>query len=453
MSNDRKDFDDKQPEEVPSGHAARIGRLGALGAKIGGRFVTSAMSRLFSSKEKAEQEREDNHTRIAENIVSTLGEMKGLAMKVGQLLSYVDGTVPPEYQGIYRLALSKLQSKSPPLAYTKVREQIAQELGDYPEKLFEGFEETPFAAASIGQVHRARFQGNEVAVKVQYPGIDKAIETELKDAQLIEKAFSPISKRFNAKATLGEIQSRVTEELDYLHEAQIQAHFAKKFAYWDEVVIPQVYPERSSKRILTSQFIKGKSFQEMAEHASQEEKNRIGSTLYRFVFEGFYRFRIFNGDPHPGNYLFLPDGKIAFLDYGCAVTLTHEDVALFKEMHVANYENDIPRATEVMVRLLEVDRTKKAHVDTVKEYSEYLLQPYAKDEPFHYSSEYARGTVTKAANLFRKTFVSTGSVPTTPARFTFLNRLQWGFVSVLALLDARVNCHQLLRDIFAQPAE
>jgi predicted unusual protein kinase regulating ubiquinone biosynthesis (AarF/ABC1/UbiB family) len=449
MADDR----DEQDEEVPSGHMARLGRLGSLGAKIGGRFVTSAARRLFTSKEKAAQEAEESHTRVAENIVKTLGEMKGLAMKVGQLLSYVDGTVPPEYQGIYRQALSKLQSKAPPLAYTKVREQIAQELGDYPENLFEAFEQQPFAAASIGQVHKARFKGADVAVKVQYPGIDKAIETELKDAQMIEKAFSPISKRFNARATLSEIKSRVEEELDYIHEAQIQAQFAKKFAYWNEVVIPTVYQERSSRRILTTQFIEGKRFQEMSETSSQEEKNRLGELLYRFVFEGFYRFRIFNGDPHPGNYLFLADGRVAFLDYGCAVSLSREDVGLFKEMHVANYENDNVRATEVMVQLLEVDRSKKAHVETVKEYAEYLLLPYMKDEPFHYNNEFARGTVTKAANLFRKTLVATGSVPTTPPRFTFLNRLQWGFVSVLALLDARVNCHRILKEIFAHPME
>jgi predicted unusual protein kinase regulating ubiquinone biosynthesis (AarF/ABC1/UbiB family) len=449
MSEDKKN--PSAPEEVPSGHASRLGRLGALGAKIGGRFVASAAKRLFSSKEQADQEREASHSQAAANIAKTLGEMKGLAMKVGQLLSYIDGTVPPEYQGVYRQALSKLQSKAPPLAYGRVREQIAQELGDYPERLFESFEETPFAAASIGQVHRARYQGRDLAVKVQYPGIDKAIETELKDVQLLERAFSPLGKRFNAKAIVSEVKERVEEELDYLHEAQIQERFAKRFAYWDEVVIPEVIHERSARRVLSTRLVDGVRFQEIADHASQEEKNRVASILYRFVFEGFYRFHIFNGDPHPGNYLFLRDGRVAFLDYGCALDLDPADVAMFKDMHVANFAGDMDRAKDVMLDLLEVDRSKALHIEAVHEYTEYLLKPYMTDEPFHYGADFARGAVSQAGALFKKTFFKTGSVPTTPPRFTFLNRMQWGFVSVLALLDARVNSYRLLKDIFDRP--
>lgn len=452
MSDDKKPYGtEPAPDEVPSGHASRLGRLGALGAKIGGRFVASAAKRLFSSKEKAEQEREESHSRAAENIVKTLGEMKGLAMKVGQLLSYIDGTVPPEYQSIYRQALSKLQSKAPPLSYGRVREHIAQELGDFPEKLFESFEEVPFAAASIGQVHRARYRGRDLAVKVQYPGIDKAIETELKDVQLLEKAFSPIGKRFNAKAIVSEIKERVEEELNYLHEAQIQERFARAFSYWDQVVIPEVIQERSARRVLSTRLVEGIRFQELNDTATQEEKNRVASILYRFVFEGFYRFRIFNGDPHPGNYLFLKDGRVAFLDYGCALEISRPDVALFKAMHVANYEGNIAKAKDVMIDLLEVDRSKPLHVEAVHDYTVFLLKPYMKDEPFHYSPEFARGAVTEASALFKKTFFKTGSVPTTPPRFTFLNRMQWGFVSVLALLDARVNSFRLLHDIFQHP--
>jgi predicted unusual protein kinase regulating ubiquinone biosynthesis (AarF/ABC1/UbiB family) len=376
--------------------------------------------------------------------------MKGLSMKVGQLLSYVDGTIPPELQATYRQVLGKLQARVPALPYPKIHEAITRELGRPPEELFDYFEEKPFAAASIGQVHRARFAGRDVAVKVQYPGIDKAIETELKDAQLIERTFSPLSKRFNARATLAEIRSRVEEELDYHHEAQIQERFKKSFAAWPNALVPQVFRERSARRVITTELVPGQSFQDFLERSTQEERDRAGAILYRFVFEGFYCYRIFNGDPHPGNYLFLPDGRVAFLDYGCALEIDRPDAWKLRSMHEANFGGDTERACEIMVDLLETDRGKKSHVEAVKIYTDYLLQPYKKDEPFEFNSDYARGTVSQASEVFKKTFFKTGSVPTTPARFTFLNRLQWGFISVLGAMNARVNCHRILKDIYTR---
>jgi predicted unusual protein kinase regulating ubiquinone biosynthesis (AarF/ABC1/UbiB family) len=433
-------------DEVPE---SRLARLGALSAKVGGKLLSGAARRLFSSSEKAEQQKKETHEGAAKTIVESLGQMKGLAMKIGQMLSYVDGALPTEMQEVYRSTLGSLQSKAPPLPYHKVREAIIRELGDAPEKLFEGFEEEPCAAASIGQVHRARLDGVPVAVKVQYPGIDRAIDNELKDAKMLEKMFAPLAKRVGANQAIDEISARVREELDYRLEANTQDRFREAFAYWPEVIVPKVYRHRSTQRVLTSEFIEGRNFHQLCEQlSSQEERDRVASVMFRFVFEAVYTHSLFNGDPHPGNYLFPNDGRVAFLDYGCSINLSAEDVTILRDTHLAHFAGDIPRAYDLMLTLFEVDRSKKVHVEAIQDYTDFIFQPYKLDEPFLYSREYAREAFSRAGQLFKKTLTATGSVPTSPGRLTFLNRMQWGFLSILASLGGRVNSHRILHEIF-----
>jgi predicted unusual protein kinase regulating ubiquinone biosynthesis (AarF/ABC1/UbiB family) len=165
--------------------------------------------------------------------------------------------------------------------------------------------------------------------------------------------------------------------------------------------------------------------------------------------EAFYRHAIFNGDPHPGNYLFLADGRVAFLDYGCALAIDPADVARFAEMHRRNLAGDLKGAAEAVLDLFEIDRKKTAHTQAITEYVEYILRPYQEEAPFAYTREYARESVTVASALFKRTLLSTGAVPTTPARLTFLNRMQWGFLSVLGALGARLSCRAIMREILS----
>ena len=252
--------------------------------------------------------------RTAEDVAKELGEMKGVLMKAGQLVSFIFEALPEDAQA----ALATLQADAAPMAPSLAAGVVTAELGNPPERVFLDWTDLPVAAASIGQVHRAITAGGlDVAVKVQYPGVGEAIESDLDAAEMMYAMFSMMMlKGLDAKAFVDELRARMREELDYELEARNVIEFAALYAGHPWVRVPRLVPELSTKRLLTTEWVDGMSFEQFRATGSYATKQRAAEVLWRFAQHAVLRCGMFNGDPHPGNYKFHHDGSITFLDYG-----------------------------------------------------------------------------------------------------------------------------------------
>jgi predicted unusual protein kinase regulating ubiquinone biosynthesis (AarF/ABC1/UbiB family) len=247
-----------------------------------------------------------------EALAERLDGLKGLSMKLGQMASYLDGAVPESAQK----ALRRLQSQSRPIEWAVVEASLAEAYGRPASEVFAAFEHHPFAAASIGQVHRARAGDREVAVKVQYPEIARAIEVDLGNLGRLG-LFGSLGSAVASGPLVQELRERLREECDYRQEAANQLYFRELFAGDARLLVPEVLADLVRERVLVSEFVTGRSFHDFLASASQQEKNRAGLLIYEFAWQSIWTHSLFNGDPHPGNYLFLDDGRVAFLDFGC----------------------------------------------------------------------------------------------------------------------------------------
>jgi predicted unusual protein kinase regulating ubiquinone biosynthesis (AarF/ABC1/UbiB family) len=239
--------------------------------------------------------------------------MKGAIMKFGQILSLMSGVLPDEMTA----ELATLQRDAPPMAYNLVEDVFEGDFGASPETLFRRFDRAPFAAASIGQVHRATMlDGREVAVKVQYPGVRQAIEHDLANVKLMMSLVGAMSPGIDAGPIVRDLKEGLLGELDYLREAASQERFREHFHGHAFIRVPAVAHELTTSRVLVQEYIEGRPFA-AALDMDQPERDRIGEIIFRYAFGSIYRHRLFNGDPHPGNYILLDDCAVAFVDYGC----------------------------------------------------------------------------------------------------------------------------------------
>ena len=283
-----------------------------LAARGGARYAASAPRLFASAGEHREALRNDLALQTAEDVAATLGTMKGVLMKLGQMASYVDDGLSPAA----RRTLSRLQDSVPPMSPELAAQVIIEELGQPPERAFATWDPEPIAAASIGQVHRAITRdGRAVAVKVQYPGIAETIAADLGNVALLRRMLKITAPMQDVDALLAELRERVTEELDYRREAANQQMFARYYAGHPTICVPGIVPELSTRRVVTSDLADGARFAELVTWP-QAERDLAAETIYRFVFRSLYGAHAFNGDPHPGNYLFHSGGKVTFLDFG-----------------------------------------------------------------------------------------------------------------------------------------
>jgi predicted unusual protein kinase regulating ubiquinone biosynthesis (AarF/ABC1/UbiB family) len=293
-----------------------------LVARGGARYATSAPRLFATAGEQREQLRNDLALRNAEDIAATLGTMKGVLMKLGQMASYVDdGLAPP-----VRRTLSTLQDSVPPMTAELAAQVVAEELGGPPDQVFDTWDPEPIAAASIGQVHRAITKDRRaVAVKVQYPGIAQTIAADLGNVGLLRSLLRVAAPSQDVNALIEELRERITEELDYLREAENQRTFAAYFDGHPTIAVPKIVDELSTARVITSELATGARWAELLTWP-QAEKDLAAETIYRFTFRSLYEMNAFNGDPHPGNYLFRPGGHVTFLDFGLVKYFTPEEL-------------------------------------------------------------------------------------------------------------------------------
>src|SRR5438067_3086672 len=379
---------------IPQGRLRRTAPLAALSARAAGEGVVDVLRRRLKGERGASLE---FHLRNAERYVDVLSRSKGVLMKVGQILSFVDtsAVLDGQYGEVYRAALASLQADAEPMEPVLVAAVIESELGRPPEQLFAEFSAEPIAAASIGQVHAARLHdGTEVAVKVQYPGVAEAIRDDLANTELlftflkIAKGVVPQFRSVDVRSVADEVVERIGEELDYDTELANQMEFADHYRGHPFARVPEVFPELSSDRVLTMEMVHGRRWTAI-DDVDQELRDRWGEAVDRFFFGSVARFGMFNADPHPGNYLFHDDGTVTFLDFGCVKRLSPTAQRGFWDMPAAAIDNDADRLLRVCIEqgFIRADDPPPA-----EELLAWLRQNFAalhQPQPFTFTPEFA----------------------------------------------------------------
>jgi predicted unusual protein kinase regulating ubiquinone biosynthesis (AarF/ABC1/UbiB family) len=314
-------------DDLPTGRWRRAAKVGRLAGGQTARGYATKAANLTRSEDGRRDAAARRQMEAAEQIFEVLGQMKGAAMKVGQVASFIDtGAFPPEFQERIQAKLAELRDAAPRVPFDKMRKLIENDLGESLADVFAEFDEDAVAAASIGQVYRARLHdGRAVAVKVQYPGVAQAVRADLQNLGLIMRVAKRMAPGMDAKAMTREIRERLTDELDYEHEAQQHRAFARSWRGHPFIYVPPVVTELSSEHVLVSEWVDGTGFEEIRA-ADRATRDRFGEIVFRFFFGSLYRNGHFSGDPHPGNYRLMDDGRVAFIDFGMTKRVTREDL-------------------------------------------------------------------------------------------------------------------------------
>lgn len=394
--------------------AKSMGRLGANAAK---RALLGGQGKPLDP---------DKAMKDAEQLLSDLDGLKGLAMKVGQMASYLDTTMPPAAQKV----LAKLQSQSSPMSVETIVPAVERELEGTLDDRFESFETVPFAAASIGQVHRARVGAQTVAVKVQYPGIRELLASDLKSISRVSKLaslFSPV----DGPALVEELRLRMMEECDYRVEAEHQETFRRLFTNREGYRVPQVITSHSTEKVLTTELVEDAlGFYDFIETASAEARRAAAERIFSFSFLSIFQHQMYNADPHPGNYLFDAEGGVTFLDFGCVKRFDDEQIDLWRRMAGSILQG---RKADFISAFLEaglIKNSKKVDFDVQWAAAQVLYRPMLASDRFAFTPEYLD-------ELNRALFYDNVNKRylDLPPQWLFVNRLQWGLYALLSHLN------------------
>ncbi|MGH9185151.1 MAG: ABC1 kinase family protein, partial [Acidimicrobiales bacterium] len=382
--------------------------------------------------------------RTAEQVAEALGQMKGALMKIGQMASYLDQGLPAPV----REALAGLQQDAPPMSAELAAEVVERELGAPPDRVFAEWEATPMAAASIGQVHRAVTRdGRAVAVKVQYPGVDEAIRSDLDNAGLMFAAQGMLGFSVDPGPLVAELRARLFEELDYVNEAANQRLFAGYYADHPFIHVPGVIDELCTARVLTTELATGARFDELLTW-TQDEKDLAAEAIYRFVFRSLWRMQAFNGDPHPGNYLFRPGGRVTFLDFGLVKHFTGEEMDVFGEMLRAMcFEHDLGHYRQVIERIGMLPAGLPVSDESVEEYFGHFYEFIRQDGVQTITPEWSSETVRRFFDI-NGPFVDVMKAANLPPMFVIIQRINLGLFAVLGDLRATANFRRIGEELW-----
>jgi predicted unusual protein kinase regulating ubiquinone biosynthesis (AarF/ABC1/UbiB family) len=427
--------------DIPRRTAARTAKLASLPLGVAGRTAAGWGRRLAGGN--SDEISAQLVAKSAEQLFAVLGELKGGAMKFGQALSVFEAAVPDELAGPFRESLTKLQHAAPPMPTRDVHRMLAEQFGRGWRERFRDFDEVPAASASIGQVHRAVWRdGREVAVKVQYPGAEEALRSDLRQLSRMSRLLQPLIPGQDVKPLVAELQERMEEELDYRDEAANQRAFAAVFADDDHVAVPRVVA--AAPRAMVSEWISGRKLSDVIANGTPEERDHAGTRLSEFHHAAPERARLLHADPHPGNFQLLPDGRLLVLDFGA----------------VARLPEGLPRPLSVMTRLALEDRPDD--LVTLLREERFLrpgsditgadlvayLAPFAeplRTETFHFTRRWLQGLAQRVSDMRSPNF-DVGRRLNLPPQYLLIHRVSMGTLGVLAQLDA----HVALRDIVAR---
>lgn len=440
----------KPSAPLARGRARRALRVGELATSVGSAYLWEALKRPFRSVDQRKQALLDTHIRTAMRIVESSKELKGAFMKLVQMLSMRDDLLPAEALQV----LSVVQSQVPPMDYAEIRAQVKRELGRTPEQLFRAFDEEAFAAASLGQVHRAELRdGTEVVVKVQYPGVDETVEQDLSNIKALLEVMTRIGRdvmqqrNIDNREVYQELEERLHEELDYVNEAKNIALFQQMFRDDPEVVIPQVYPEYCSRRVLTMSRLEGYPLADILKPGiDQALKDWVALKYFRVTWRQIFAFGTLHTDPHPGNYLVTFHPHLAILDFG-SIRVFPEDIrAAYLGLAQGLLRDDARAMGRHLVRLGFLDA--KDDAGAMIRILRLVFEPMLVDrryDPRDYDS-LERGMEVAQIGLEHRLFKA-------PGHRLFLLRALVGLDAYLKQLGTVANWHRVFRECVAQAEE
>jgi predicted unusual protein kinase regulating ubiquinone biosynthesis (AarF/ABC1/UbiB family) len=441
-------------EPIPTGRIRRTAKVGGL---IGGQAARAAVTRAANMRRTPEQRAEALDKRYLEaalQMVEVLGSMKGAAMKVGQVISFLDvSAIPPEYRDVVQDALAQLRNAAPKVPFRDMRRVIEDDLEQTVEEAFAEFDENAVAAASIGQVYRARLHdGRAVAVKVQYPGAEQAVRTDMQNLGLLLRAAKTIAPGLDGKAVAGEIRERILDETDYEAEAIAHRSFAREWRGHPFVHVPDVVTSLSRRRVIVTEWVDGRSFDDV-KALPAEDRDRVAEIIYRFFIGSLYRHGHFSADPHPGNYLMMDDGRVAFIDFGMNKKIPRDLVEKERVWVRAVIERDPERLRELLAELGYFDR------DNSEVTGEWLLDHawalggwWLEDRgDFQVTRELVSKVMANAADP-RSEYWELMRHETVPPDFVMAQRMIGLVFAVCAQLEATANWHRISREfIYGDP--
>ena len=435
----REIFADLATRAVPVGSLHRMWTLSELSAQIALAYLSLWVRQRFSDTAGAQRQAVETNLRVALKLLHRLAYLRGAMTKLGQAACHLPGLLPKQVAE----TLDHLHFDSPPMHYPLIREVVRNEFGKSAEEMFLGFEKEAFAAASLGQVHRAQLKSGEpVAVKIQYPGIARTIDADFRNLSALLFPMRLGKDWEFTNAQFEEIRRMLNQEVDYVQEADSTRVARDLFRPEDGIVVPLVYPEYSGKRVMTTEYIQGLHLRDyLATNPTQESRNAFGTKIYVAWQRMYYAFMPYV-DPHPGNYLFMSDGRLGLLDFGCVSHYGPEEREIMNLAEKMAFE-DPSLTPEVIRRVCAVSEGDPAYPDYLQmmnESREWTMEPTSKPGPFDFGDQahFQRGLDWFARTVSKKT---TRANP----MYVYWNRSTFGIKALLFRLGAQVDVHEVIR--------
>ena len=433
-------------DRIPISRTARTAKVSGLAARQAVKQRGTRIANLARSDEAGEAALQRRHIETAQQIVTALGTMKGAAMKLGQVMSFVDiGLVPEDFREEFQRKLGELRDAAPKVRFKDMRKVMESEFGEPLEDVFATFDQTPIAAASIGQVYRATLHdGRDVAVKVQYPRVAEAVRADLQNLGLLLRLMKRVAPGMDAKAIAKEVTERIGEELDYELEAQNQRALARIFRGHPFIFVPAVIGRLSRERVMVSEFVSGSAFDDL-KALGQADRDRVGEIFFRFFFGCLYRHHQFSGDPHPGNFLLLADGRVAFLDFGLFKRIDAEKAELELACQRAAAEGDAERLHALMAGAGFLGEPDRFDADRLLDQFLDSTWWYVQDGELALTSEIATQVMIQMSDP-RSTHFGQMRHETLPPDHLFGRRMEMLVLAVLGQLRVSGNWHRVARE-------
>lgn len=421
---------------IPLTGMARGKVIGKTLVKIGASHSKGALKKMLLPTQDKASIQSQTHEETAKIILEALGELKGVSVKIAQQVMLALPFLPQNYLE----HISKSFNAIPPINRALIRKIIKQELGRYPEEVFERFESTPFGSASLGQVHKALYQGENVAVKVQYPGIAQSIHTDMGMVKFMLQRFA---KGQNIDHLIEEINQRLNEEVDYGCEAKNMIFFKENMTHLN-IVIPRVYPELSTSKVLVCDYVEGLSLSDfLKSKPTQKQRNHYAQILFDTFFTTLYHLKAIHADPNPGNFIFMQEGKLGLIDFGCIKYVDHTFLTQYNHLHLSLIKG--AEEDDIVRQYANLKMIDKADIVTMRTFYHEIIQPLdslyieiLKEDCYDFGAEHSfskRGFETILATQKKQTH----SVHKFNQEYLFLNRTLLGYYTLFEQLHAKID--------------
>ncbi len=426
---------------IPVGRVSRAWALGTLQAKIAAAYMANWLRRGYASSEEKQRNLNETHLKAALQVLGGMSYLRGAIMKVGQLIANYPNVAPDQFAQV----IGNLYFEAPPMHFSLLREFVRNEWGADPEDLFDDFETKAFAAASLGQVHRARLKGSQqrVAIKIQYPGIGRTIRSDFRNLKAVLFPMRLSEDWDNFKAQFEDVRRMLDLETDYEQEAENLRIARSAFRKEEGILVPKVFPKFSTKRVLTMEYVDGVHLDEfMKSNPSQEVRDRFGQKIALATLRLSYGKHLLYADPQPGNYFFMPDGRLGLIDFGCCHHYSETDVDYLTEVEKAVHSSReavrhaIIRAAEMTPK--QQDEPERMHL--LEQFCDWVWEPLLHEGPFDFGNpDYFQRGVEIFGEVLQRRYVRSHPIN------IWLDKNFFGIRAMLAHLKARVDLGAVCR--------